>query len=413
LIQAAVSRQREFLADASSVQFTRNPGGITGALKKIGGLGEMGSRLSAARAMEASHMFFGNGISEPFVELLATHPPLVERIRAIEPTFDGDFPYVRYDDTDRIPPDAPRPRNVSSPVPKMFDSIVGAAVLADGKPTSPAVPQPPVASSVGNPTPSHLRYAEQLRESLPDGIKEAARDPVGAMALVYAMLLSGDNGERARQLDELSRRVDPAVREKTAGLFPDVSNVAAHVHLPLINLALGSLKQLTAEQYKNFSGMIDWLVNSDGKVELFEFVLGKIIRHHLAPQFEKNARPLIQFYSIKSVIPDCAVVLSALAYAGTDDPQAAQTAFSYAAPWLRAPDDRELRLCAAEGCGIDRLDAALNRLAQAVPLIKKNVIEACAKAVSADGVILEKEAELLRAVADTLDCPIPPLLAAD
>ncbi|HSY43287.1 MAG TPA: M48 family metallopeptidase, partial [Candidatus Acidoferrum sp.] len=100
LIQAAVSRQREFLADASSVQFTRNPAGITGALKKIGGLGTMGSRLDHAHAEEMSHMFFGNGVSEPFIGLLETHPPLADRIRIFEPTFDGNFPIVRYSDED-------------------------------------------------------------------------------------------------------------------------------------------------------------------------------------------------------------------------------------------------------------------------------------------------------------------------
>jgi Zn-dependent protease with chaperone function len=104
LIQAAVSRQREFLADASSVQFTRNPGGITGALKKIGGLGVLGSRLNHAHSEELSHMFFGNGVSEPFIGLMETHPPLADRIRIFEPTFDGNFPVVNYDDYDETPP---------------------------------------------------------------------------------------------------------------------------------------------------------------------------------------------------------------------------------------------------------------------------------------------------------------------
>ena len=91
LIQAAVSRQREFLADASSVQFTRNPAGLAGALKKIGGL-SYGSKLEAAHAEEASHMFFGNGMGESFFHLMDTHPPLAERIRAIDPSFDGTLP---------------------------------------------------------------------------------------------------------------------------------------------------------------------------------------------------------------------------------------------------------------------------------------------------------------------------------
>ncbi|HXS68997.1 MAG TPA: M48 family metallopeptidase, partial [Candidatus Polarisedimenticolia bacterium] len=108
LIQAAVSRQREFLADASAVQFTRNPLGITGALKKIGGLGESGSRIAHAHAQEISHMFFGNGLGEPLFGLLATHPPLTDRIRAIDPNFDGIFPPLRYAAGQEIPQRAAR-----------------------------------------------------------------------------------------------------------------------------------------------------------------------------------------------------------------------------------------------------------------------------------------------------------------
>src|SRR5277367_6271665 len=160
LIQAAVSRQREFLADASSVQFTRNPGGITGALKKIGGLGEMGSRLSHAHSEELSHMFFGNGISEPFIGLLETHPPLTDRIKAIDPNFDGNFPYLRYDGGaepwDKLPTQK-RP----SPMPNLFGTVIGGAILASGDSQVPPVIKPHrVVPNIGNPTPLHLQYAE-------------------------------------------------------------------------------------------------------------------------------------------------------------------------------------------------------------------------------------------------------------
>src|SRR5271154_2796472 len=130
LIQAAVSRQREFLADASSVQFTRNPNGITGALKKIGGLGETGSRLSHAHSEELSHMFFSNGISEAFIGLLETHPPLADRIRAFDPNFDGKFPEVRYDESDETPAEISKPRR--APLPNLFGTVVGGAILASG-----------------------------------------------------------------------------------------------------------------------------------------------------------------------------------------------------------------------------------------------------------------------------------------
>jgi len=356
-------------------------------------------------------MFFGNGIAEPFIDALATHPPLSDRIRAIDPTFDGQFPLVRYDDHDQVSPDAPKHK--SSSLPNLFGTVVGTAVLASEANRPPVIPVHTVVPNVGNPTPSHLRYAEQLRNALPESIKAAAREPTGAVALVYAMLLSCDQPDRDRQFDELAKRVDPAVLQKTKELFLEVSRAAAHAHLPMINLALGSLKQLTDREYENFSETLDWLVNCDGKVELFEFVLQKIVLHHLAPKFEKGPRPVIQYYSIKPLVPDCAVLLSALANVGADDDGGVQKAFMDGAPYLRAPETDELRLLPRDQCGIDGIDTALNRLALSAPLIKKNLLEACSRVVGSDGVILETEAELIRAIADTLDCPIPPFLSAE
>ena len=152
-----------------------------------------------------------------------------------------------------------------------------------GKP--PVIRSHSVLPNLGNPTPLHLKYAEQLRDSLPDSVKAAAREPLDAVALIYAMLLSNDETTRATQLAELAKRVDPAIAQKTAALFPDVSQAAAHAHLPMVNLALGTLRHLTAEQFNQFSQTLEWLIGSDGKIELFEFVLQKIILHHLAPQF--------------------------------------------------------------------------------------------------------------------------------
>jgi Zn-dependent protease with chaperone function len=412
LIQAAVSRQREFLADASSVQFTRNPGGITGALKKIGGLGETGSRISHAHAEELSHMFFGNGVSEPFIGLLETHPPLVQRIRIFDPNFDGKFPYVRYDGHDQPPEEISKPKR--QPMPNLFGTVLGGAILTSGDAERPPVIRPhSVLPNLGNPTPLHLKYAEQLRDSLPDSVKAAAREPLDAVALIYAMLLSSDAQTRATQLAELAKRIDSAICQKAAALYPDVSQAAAHAHLPMVNLALGALRNLTADQYTQFSQALPWLIQSDGKVELFEFVLQKIILHHLAPQFGQAPRAVVQYYSLKPLVPDCAVLLSALANVGSHDAAEIQKAFATGMPYLRAPDETELVLLPREQCGVKEIDPALNRLAQAAPLIKKNLLEACVHTIGTDGVILEAEAELLRAIADTLDCPMPPFVATE
>jgi hypothetical protein len=176
----------------------------------------------------------------------------------------------------------------------------------------------------------------------------------------------------------------------------------------MINLALGTLRHLNASQFTQFSQTLQWLIESDGKVELFEFVLQKIVLHHLGPQFGQGQRAVVQYYSMKPLVPDCAVLLSALANVGSSDAAEIQKAFATGMPYLRAPDETDLVLLPREQCDVNQMDPALNRLAQAVPTIKKNLIEACIHTVGADGVILEAEAELLRAIADTLDCPMPP-----
>jgi len=406
LIQAAVSRQREFLADASSVQFTRNPGGLSGALQKIGGYG-YGSWLISANAPDAGHLFFGNGNPRPIFSMMSTHPPLEERIHAIDQTWDGKFPRV---DRKEIEAEmhAIEIKRVKESRPVFFD---GKMIILGGMTAQAAQPVKKYAMpAIGNPTPLHLEYAEKLRDALPDNLRATVREPLDATALIYAILLSCDDNLRAQQLAEISKRVSQSVADKTAALFPDVSKIAAHVHLPIVNLALGALKQLTCEQFEQFYATLDWLVDCDGKVELFEFVLQKIVQRHLAPNFRKIKPPVIQFYSIKPLVPDCAVLLSAIAYGDTKSPQAA---FDAGAPYLRSPDDSELQLRQLAACGIDELDAALNRLVQAAPQIKKNLLDACVHVAGADGQIAEMQAELLRAFADTLDCPMPPLLATD
>ena len=413
LIQAAVSRQREFLADASSVQFTRNPLGLSGALQKVGGYGSL---MESPNASDASHLFFASGLTDSLFGAMATHPPLDQRIRAIDPSWDGKF--------HRLPDDKPENLHLSreaaqsrptsrSPMPNIFGTVLGGAILASGDAEKPPVIRSrSIMPNLGKPTSLHLEYAEKLRNALPDSVKAAAREPLDSVALVYALLLSNDEKMRATQLAGLAQRVDTGVSQKTAALFTDVSQAAAHAHLPMVNLALGSLRHLTAEQFAQFSQTLQWLVESDGKVELFEFVLQKIVLHHLAPQFGAARPPTVQFYTLKPLVPDCAVVLSALANVSSDDAAEIEKAFETGAPYLRAPDG-DWGLLPRDQCGVSQIDAALDRLAQAVPIIKKNLLEACVHTVGADGVIIESEAELLRAVSDTLDCPMPPFVPAE
>ena len=399
LIQAAISRQREFLADASAVQFTRNPGGLSGALQKVGGYT---SSVLSPHAPDAAHLFFANVNGSSFFEMMATHPPLEERIRALDPTWNGKF--VRLPDPKRD--EIYRRETTLSPPPGLNNPLAG-MVFAGG--VAAEIQARSVLPNLGNLTPLHLKYAEQMRNSFSENLRSTAREPLAATALIYALLLDVDENLRPRQLAEISRRTNAAIAEQTAALLPEVSAAARRARLPLVNLALSPLRQLTPEQFQQFSGTLDWLVNSDGRVELFEFVLQKIIRRHLAPKFGDAPPVSVQYYTLKPLLPDCAVILSALANVGSTDAGAIQNAFTAGAPFLRAPENPALALLARENCGIDQVNAALDRLALAAPVIKKNLIAACAHVVGADGVILETEAELLRAVSDTLDCPMPPL----
>ena len=411
LIQAAVSRQREFLADASSVQFTRNPAGLSGALQKIGGYSR-GSKLESEHAPDLCHMFFGNALNAPIMDAFATHPPLPDRIRAIDPTWDGTFPAMEAPAAGLADPrSAPPVRHAPAPFSNPLGAILGGAVIASESPARPAgVRTAAVLPNLGAPTPQHLEYAGKLRDSLPENILAAARDPLGATALIYAMLLSPEAAMRARQLAGLAEKIEPGALAATNALYPGVAAVAVAAHLPMVNLALGGLRGLTAEQYVTFAQALDWLIKSDGRVELFEFVLQKIILRHLSPKFGYGSKTRVQYYALQPLMPDCAVILSALANVGSPDAAEVQHSFDCGRDGLTVTPDPDLRLLPLAQCGVDVLDAALTRLALAVPAIKKAVLTASVAVVGADGVIVEPEAELLRAIADTLDCPIPPFI---
>lgn len=394
LIQAAVSRQREFLADASAVQFTRNPQGLSSALQKIGAIG---SRMESERAGDACHMFFGNGLGNSLFGAFATHPPLEDRIRAIDPSWDGTFPDVA--DIPLLKEATPREMAFANLAPFTSSS------QSSPPPIPTTVRAQQVLPNLGQPQTLHLRYAEALRESFPDSIRVATHDPQSAAALLYALLLSEDPALRASQLQDLAKRTSPALSERAAALSDQVAPVAVRVRLPLVNLALPALRHLPPAELQSFNNTLKWLIESDEQIDLFEFVLQKIVQHNLGPARRMNS----QFYTMKPLVPDAAVLLSSLAHVSSTDESEVVKAFQTGAPYARTGNE-PLTLLSRKDCGLAEIDAALNRVALAVPQIKKNLLEAGVRIVGADGIVQEREAELLRAIAEALDCPIPPFV---
>jgi Zn-dependent protease with chaperone function len=403
LIKSAVSRQREFLADAAAVQFTRNPEGLSSALKKIGGYAH-GSRLMTPRAEEASHLYFGNGMGEAWFGLMATHPPLRDRIRAIDPSFDGQFPVVLSQVAQtRQQAAAKAGIPVTGLLANEIASEHAAAMRAQHVEAREIVPL------VGTTTPKHLEYAANFRSTLPESITAALHNPQSAAAVVFGLLFSRDSKIQEQQRSSITEIFGKESEKQAVEMQAFITAQDTSVKLPLLMLAVSALRQLPAEDYERFDRSIRALVEMDSEIDLFEYTVTKALMRHLEPQFKRGDRSITQFYSLKPLLPDCSVLLSALAHAGNiDDPNAAK-AFASGIPQLRH-GITGLRMLEAADCGLGPLDEALCRLAQAVPQIKKNVIEACAHTVAADGVIHANEAELLRAIADALDCPIPPFL---
>ncbi len=399
LIQSAISREREHLADASAVQFTRNPSGLAGALKKIGGL-IYGSEIESPHASEVCHIFFANGLRS---SLFATHPPIEQRIRMLEPHWDGKFITIRQADTAARTTVTPVVETGRKPPVILFPQP------AVGRQT-PMVIRPEVFLPVlGNPTPRHIKYAADWRASLPPAVEEAVRSPIGASAVVFATLLSSDETVRRMQLERLARVVPRELHQETVRLWSDVTAAAAAAKLALVDLAMPGLRGLSPRQFVEFKQAVKTLIEADEEIDLFEFVLQKIVLRHLEPHFTGARRSPVQYYSLKPLVSDCAVLLSALAHIGHLNVEEARSAFELGWRQLQA-QVTGLGLLPPEECNLEKVDGALSRLAQAVPQIKKRVLEACAYTVSADGVIKEHEAELLRAIADTLDCPVPPFV---
>ncbi|MDH3583091.1 MAG: M48 family metallopeptidase [Phycisphaerae bacterium] len=395
LIKAAVSRQREFLADASAVQFTRNPDGIAGALKVIGGF-EKSSRIQSPAAPEASHMFFGQAIRFSFRKLFATHPPLDLRIRRIDPSWPGGpaaYAHFAATATDSQSPAAPKP--------------AVAALAGDTAAIPAAVPPTSGVEQIGRPGAAHLAYAQKIIAALPAEVVDAAHETFGARGLVYALLMDPEPRYRSRQIAQLARSADAGVNLITRRLITPLQGLDKSSRLPLIDMALPALRRLTPDQYRQFRDNVRALVRADRKIDLFEWSLQKILFHHLGRQFEPRQRAGRAVRRLSRVEGAWQVVLSALAYVGHRDRDAAQRAFAAGAAELSQAAGQILP---SDSCGLRALDPALDALADLPLHLRGRLIRACGACVSADRRITVYEAELVRAIAEALDLPMPPLL---
>jgi Zn-dependent protease with chaperone function len=387
LIRAAVSRQREYLADASAVQFTRNPQGIAMALAKIGGWGA-GSRVQEAHANEVSHIFFSSAVSQ----LFATHPPLADRIKRIFPEWDGTFPDPR---AERVvdEPTVVRKKEVR-PFPGGFP--IPFPISTEG-----------VVRKVGGPTPENIATASAILGSLEEPIVAASHETFTAQGLVYCLLLHSNQEVRSRQLSHLQRELKPSIFDATLELVPAVQAMSPASRLPAIELSLPALRQLSEGQYIHFRDNVLNLVNADQRITLFEYVLQLFVIRCLDEQFGLRRPKASRISDPAEVADDVARVIGLLAHIGAENSEGATRLF--AKGWQAFGSSIPAPKIVRDELTLPAFGESLEHLAEAVPKLKKQIVSAATACVVEDQVVSVPEYELLRTIASVLETPMPPL----
>jgi Zn-dependent protease with chaperone function len=427
LIQAAVARSRESLADASAVQFTRQTRGIAGALKKIAAITE-GSALQTPRRDEVRHMLFGDAEQRSW---FATHPPILERIRALDPSFDpkeldainekwlaagGDPDSISLQPADtgwrRSAHDlaaADGDADVSGPLPGFPPAPAGPA----GGPLPMqgavgAITAAGVLAQVGSPGRDDYQAATQLHARIPPAVAAAARDPRGALAVLLALAISEHPDLKSQQLQIVSKSFDAASAEATQRLVAALADLHPMLRLPLAQVAFPALKRRPRPEIDRFVKTLDALIHADGRVDLDEFCLAKLVQSQVVAALDPSAHFKPGTRKLPDVRDELRDLAALVAHFGNDDEDGARQAFQAAmqealpgAPVMYAlPDDWQAAL-----------DRALDALARLAPEGKQLTVRALTRAIAADGKVTLAESELLRVVCAELGCPLPPVLA--
>jgi hypothetical protein len=391
LIKAAVSRQREWLADASAVQFTRQPAGLAGALKKIAGL-PAGSALADVRsAKEVSHLLFGEG--RRVSRFFATHPPIHERIAALDPTFrESDLEALQERWREESPQGPPEE---------------AASVFAAGDGLVAVTPEQ-VSARAGTLTRADLARGAALGSRIPPHVHQLAEQPSTAASVVLAMLVSGEPALRAGQLTAVQERLGADAARSVEALVADVAALPRELRLPLAGIAAPQLTGRPDAEQQALAAALDDLALEDGGISMFEYCLTRTVQATLRDAADPARRSRPGSVTVQGATEEIVTVLTALARSGNPDPAAARQAFTGAFTQLRtgvpAPG-------MDPGAGWERLDRCWPVLDGLARLEKRLLVEAMVAAVLDDGKLTTQEAELLRAACALVHVPLPALIA--
>jgi Zn-dependent protease with chaperone function len=401
MIKAGVSRQREFLADASAVQFTRQTLGISGALKKIAGL-PSGSKLAAAETEEVSHMLFGDGVG--YSSLFATHPPLFDRIQALDKSFN---PAKLGELAKQWAKSPPRGLDEDLALGLTEGSREQRSAALPARRAELAVNPEAVAAQVGSPASDDFRRAGAISVAVPEALRDAAQRPSEALGVVLALLLDRDAAIRARQVAEIGSRLDETAADQALARFEELEGLHPMLRLPLAALAFPLLRRRPRPELMRFTEVCETLIHCDGQIGLFEYCLARMLRRQVIEALDPSSyRP-----GGKRKLAQCTEALadlfSVLAQHGHEDESGAKRAF-HAGLALVLPGV-PLKYTPPRDW-VAALDRALPQLDAIDPLGKQLLVEGLVAAISHDGRVAVAEAELLRVVCSALHCPLPPML---
>ena len=400
-IKSLISKQREYLADASAVQFTRSSEGIANALKKIGGA-IPGSALLATAVDEYSHAYFAKGDTGALsLFSFSTHPPLKQRILRIQPGWDGKYffderkPLRESDKEKRQAADDKRKKAFATSI------AVGAGVVVATNDAMNAL------DNIGDVTKEQMDAAHAWRKQLPAAVLTNAENPYGAQALILALLLDENAEIETKQYDVLNKVIGELHTNNVKQVQQNVADLARSQTLSLIDLTLPTLREMTIEQYQRFKLCIQQLIKADKKVDLREWVIQRVVVQHLDEQYGHRKKPVAKYFVLGSAKYASELMLSLLAYLEHKDPDEAKLAFNAARSSVGAG---ALSLLPKDAISLDSLNEAMDELEFLKPPIKKRFLQACVSCISHDGKVTIQAYELTRAIASCLDCPMPPVL---
>ena len=394
MIKAAVSRQREFLADASAVQFTRQTDGIANALKKIGGYAER-SYIQSVDPEEVSHMLFAGGVAS-LTSVFATHPPLTERIRALDPSFrEHDYPDVD--------PGRRRSAKKSEQTADFAGSDSANAALPDS-----SVVTGNIAAAIGQPHPEHLEYARQLRSNIPESLYDAARAPEEAFLLTLALVLDQRNADR--QLHIIEQQLGTERVTLVHDYFNEICKVGPGYRYPLLEIAFPMLKHRPKAQMEYLLELVRRLIEIDGHIDLGEFCFYRILASHLSQAADPVADKYGNRVPRKKARNAAIDVIRIVADQGNEGEQAREHAYragiAHFGTWA---GEREWQIDDEQTVAV--LGQRLDTLRQLNSAGKKSLLQAVSNTITHDDKLTLTEAELLRAICASLDCPLPPIVS--